>query len=448
MTQGDFFKGKKIAVVGLGPRGEMRSDIKFLLKLGASVALYDQRGLPAIRTVTGDLKKFGLKESFFGGISGEALTAYDLIILSPELPRSAEFLKEARGRNIQIEYPDVLALKLAPPVTIVGVMGSCGKKAILSMLFESVKQSFRATGMPVPFVIDCEYPGGSLSILSKVKKDGMIIVRMPDNALVEYARAHLSPSVAIIAVAPSVPDTFSLLSKALAHQTYNSFVVTTDEIADMIHNFDERRNKARIVRTRASRLPAEWNIPFRGEHEREDAALVLETASLFKIDEKFVRSAVVDYIEKKSPGSIIFVKKIKGVSFYDDSSSERPLATLAALRALSASSSDPTTSTILIMGGAQTGADYDVLLEHMSQYSKTIVLVPGSGTNALRKQLGTMDDITCLSAPSIEIAVKLARAETKSGDRILYSPAFAAAGLDRSRAERGERFVKAVRGLW
>jgi UDP-N-acetylmuramoylalanine-D-glutamate ligase len=52
-----------------------------------------------------------------------------------------------------------------------------------------------------------------------------------------------------------------------------------------------------------------------------------------------------------------------------------------------------------------------------------------------------------LSAPSIEAAVKLARVEAKSGDRILYSPAFAAAGLDRSRAERGERFVKAVRGL-
>jgi len=31
---------------------------------------------------------------------------------------------------------------------------------------------------------------------------------------------------------------------------------------------------------------------------------------------------------------------------------------------------------------------------------------------------------------------------------VLYSPAFAAAGIDRSRAERGERFVKAVRGLW
>ena len=136
------------------------------------------------------------------------------------------------------------------------------------------------------------------------------------------------------------------------------------------------------------------------------------------------------------------------MAFYDDSSSERPEATLAALKALSSSSSDPTTATILIMGGAETGADYDLLLKNISQYTKVLVLVPGSGTLGLRKRLGAIENLKCLSAPSVEVAVKLARAEAKSGDRILYSPAFAAAGYDSSRAARSERFVKAVRGLW
>jgi UDP-N-acetylmuramoylalanine-D-glutamate ligase len=448
MTYGDFFKGKKVAVVGLGPRGEMRSDIKFLLKQGVAVTVYDMRGLPALRRIIADLKIAGLKEYSLGGVPGETLAAHDLIILSPDLPRSAEFLKESRNRAIPVEYPDILSLKLAPPVTIVGVMGSCGKKAIISMLADSIKRSFRATGMPAPFVIDCEYSDGSLAILSRIKKDGLVIVRMPDYFLAEYARARLSPSVAIIAVAPSTPDPFSTMSKTLAYQTYNSFIITTDEIADMIHNSDEYRNKAKIVRTRAGRFPREWGISFRGEHEREDAALVLETASLFKIDENFVRAAALDYTGKKSPGGIIFVKKVKGVAFYDDSSSERPEATLAALKALSSSSSDPTTATILIIGGAETGADYDLLLKNISQYTKVLVLVSGSGTLGIRKRLGAIENLKCLSAPSVEVAVKLARAEAKSGDRILYSPAFAAAGYDPSRAARSERFVKAVRGLW
>jgi UDP-N-acetylmuramoylalanine-D-glutamate ligase len=449
MTYGDFFKGKKVAVVGLGPRGEMRHDIKFLLKQGVAVTVYDMRGLSALRRIIADLKAAGLKEYLLGGVPGEALAAHDLIILSPDLPRSAEFLKESRNLAIPIEYPDILSLKLAPPVTIVGVMGSCGKKAIISMLADSIKRSFRATGMPAPFIIDCEYSNGSLAILSRIKKDGLVIVRMPDYSLAEYARARLSPSVAIIAVAPSTPDPFSTMSKTLAYQTYNSFIITTDEIADMIHNSDEYRNKAKIVRTRAGRFPREWGISFRGEHEREDAALVLETASLFKIDENFVRAAALDYTGKKSPGGIIFIKKVKGVAFYDDSSSERPEATLAALRALSSSPlGNPGADTILIMGGAETGADYDLLLQNISQYTKVLVLVPGSGTLGLRKRLGAIENLKCLSAPSVEVAVKLARAEAKAGDRILYSPAFAAAGYDPSRAARGERFVKAVRGLW
>lgn len=449
MTYGDFFKGKKVAVVGLGPRGEMRPDIKFLLKQGAVVTVYDMRGKVVLRHIIADLKAAGLKEYSLGGMPGEALAAHDLIILSPDLPRSAEFLKEARNRTIPIEYPDILALKLAPPVTIVGVMGSCGKKAIISMLADSIKHSFRTTGMPPPFIIDNEYFGGSLAILSRIKKDGLVIVRIPDYSLVEYARARLSPSVAVIAVAPSAPDPFSALSQTLAYQTYNSFVVTTDDIADMIHNSDLHRNKAKIIRTRAGRFPREWGISFRGDYEREDAALVLETASLFKINEKFVRAAAMDYTKKKSPGCITFIKKVKGVSFYDDSSSERPEATLAALRALSGSAAnDLGAVNILIMGGAETGADYDLLLKNLSQYTRVLVLVPGSGTLGLRKRLGAIENIKCLSAPSIEVAVKLARAEAKSGDRILYSPAFSAAGYDRSRAERGERFVKAVRGLW
>ena len=448
MTHTDFWKGKKVAVVGLGPRGEMRADVKFLLKQGVAVTVYDMRGLPALRRIIADLKTAGLKEYLLGSVPGESLVAHDLIILSPELPRSAEFLKSARSRAIPIEYPDILALKLAPSVTIVGVMGSCGKKVIISMLADSIKHSFRATGIPAPFVIDCESSGGSLAILSRIKKDGLVIVRIPDHFLAEYGKARLSPSVAVIAVAPSTPDSFSALTQTLAYQTYNSFIVTTDDIADMIHNSDEHHNKAKIIRTRASRVPAEWGISFKGEYEREDAALVLETAFLFKIDEKFVRDAAMDYAEKKSPGSIICVKKVKNVSFYDDSSSERPIATMAALRALSSSSSDPSTATILIMGGAETGADYDLLLKNISQYAKVLVLVPGSGTLGLRKRLGVIENLKCLSAPSIEAAVKIARAEAKSGDRILYSPAFAAAGYDRSRAERGERYVKAVRGLW
>jgi hypothetical protein len=41
----------------------------------------------------------------------------DLIILSHEYPRESSFLKNAKEKNIPIEYPETLFFKLAPPVT-------------------------------------------------------------------------------------------------------------------------------------------------------------------------------------------------------------------------------------------------------------------------------------------------------------------------------------------
>lgn len=445
MTQADFWKGKKVAVVGLGPAGEMRADVKFLLGQEALVTAYDMRGKAALRRVISDLKAAGLSDCRTGGVPAEELAAYDLILLSPDMPRASAFLKDARARNVPIEYPDILALKRAPPVSFVGVMGSCGKTAIISMLAGALKRGFKATGMPAPFILDCESSVGSLALLAKAKKDSVVIVRMPDYLLAEYGKARLSPHVAIMAAAPSLLDPFA----ALAYQTYNNFLITTDEIADRIHDGGDHRSKAKIIRTPASRLPRSWSMAF-AEHEREDAALVFEAATLFKVDERFVRASVEDYLGKKSAGTIALVKKVKGVAFYDDSSSEQPIATLAALRSLSAGSfaGDPNGGTILIMGGASTEADYEPLLKTVSQYARAVVLVPGSGTVGIRRELAGFEHLKCLSAPSVESAVKMARAEAGQGDRVLYSPAFAAAGIDSSRALRGERYVKAVRGLW
>ena len=225
-------------------------------------------------------------------------------------------------------------------------------------------------------VFDCESAAGSPCSHVQGRKHSLAVVRMPDHLLSEYAKARLSPHVAIIAVTPSVNDPFG----ALAYQTYNNFIITTDEIADSIHASGGAKSKAKIIRTPASRWPTAWNTDFAGAQEREDAALVLEAAALFRVDEKFVRASVDDYLGKKSAGSISLAKKFKGVSFYNDASSERPLATLAALRSLSAESfaGDPNGGTILVMGGASTDADYGPLLRNVSQYAKAVVPVPGA----------------------------------------------------------------------
>jgi UDP-N-acetylmuramoylalanine-D-glutamate ligase len=58
-----------------------------------------------------------------------------------------------------------------------------------------------------------------------------------------------------------------------------------------------------------------------------------------------------------------------------------------------------------------------------------------------------MDDIESLHVLNLEQAVIKAKEIASKGDIVLFSPGFDAVGVDVSRKERGERFVKAVRNL-
>ena len=83
----------------------------------------------------------------------------------------------------------------------------------------------------------------------------------------------------------------------------------------------------------------------------------------------------------------------------------------------------------------------------MPQYVKAVILVPGSGTIKERKEIAKLDHVGVYSVSSIEESARLAFEKSEKGDRILFSPGFEARGMDSSRKDRGERFVKAVRAL-
>jgi UDP-N-acetylmuramoylalanine-D-glutamate ligase len=64
-----------------------------------------------------------------------------------------------------------------------------------------------------------------------------------------------------------------------------------------------------------------------------------------------------------------------------------------------------------------------------------------------RKLLQEMTKISVLSAPSVEEAVRLAFENANKSTKVLFSPGFAAGGIDSCRKDRGERFMRAVRTL-
>ena len=439
MSSRDFFLGKRIAVIGMGPHGEMVADVKYLIKANALVSVYDIRSEARVRNHIAFLRSVGLANHVCGMIPSDDLLDMDLIILSHEYSRDSSFLKDAHRKGIQIEYPETLFLKLVPPVTVVAIMGSCGKTTVLSMLSPMLDAACANESNQSCFIADPESGGGILANLKKMKSSDIVIMRVIEHIEREIAALDWSPQVAVFTTVP--PSGSYRLSpfEILEHQTYNNHIVSSDSVIDVLRTA-KLNIKAKMLRTKPTIIPADWPFKGRAPHDRDNAALALQTARIFKVSDDIAREVLGRW--KPLRGRLEPVKKVKNVEFYNDTASVSPDATVSGMASLSENR-----NMVLIAGGADGGADYREFRAVLPQYAHTLIVVPGSGTLRERASLRDMDKVEVISVPSIEEAARSALDHARKGDRVLFSPAFAAVGLDGSRAERGERFVRAVRAL-
>lgn len=445
MAARDYLKNKRIAVVGLGTHGEMVEDVKFLIKAGALVSVYDLKSEARLKNHLVFLRTIGLANYVCGSIPADDLLDMDMIILSHEYPRDATFLKAVHvansdGKSIPIEYPETLFFKLAPPVTIVGIMGAHGKSTLMSMLQPLLDMACSSIDGQGFFVIDPESSDGILANLKKIKSGDIVLFRIVGFIMKELYKIRISPQVAVFTSVPFEDSYDRSPFEILSYQTYNNFIVASDEIVDMTHSL-KVQPKAKMLRTKSSMIPADWQLNEKNFiHDREIAALALQTASLFKVDNESARNVLTRW--KSLKGRLELVKKVKNIEFYNDSAAVSSTAVLMAIKTLSRDR-----NVVLIFGGAKSDGYYKPLYEVISQYVHTVVLLPGSGTLRERNIIEKIPNLFVKSVPSIEEAVRMAVESARKGDIVLFSPGFEAVGVDSSRKERGERFVRTVRGM-
>jgi len=438
MASRDFFKGKRVAVVGLGLYGEMVEDVKYLIKAGALVALYDLRSEARLKSHLVFLRSIGLANYVCGSIPVEDLFDMDMVILSHEYPRDSLFLKEIKERKIPIEYPETVFFKHAPPVSVVGIMGVCGKATVMSML-QPMLESACKSGDQKLYGVDPETGDGIIAHLKKIRSGDIVLMRITEPMAVELHAIRMSPHVAIFTTLSDKSRYADAAFELLEYQTYNNFIIGDDKVIDHIH-LRKIQPKAKMLRTKANIVPESWGFAGRGVHDRENASLALQAARLFKVEDDIAVGVLSSW--KPLKGRMELVKKVKNVEFYNDAASVISCSTELALASLSSNK-----NVVLVFGGAENGCDYTHLFSTLPQYAHAVVLVPGSGTMRERAYLRNLKDVNVVSAPSIEEAARLAMENSKKGDRVLFSPGFEAYGVDGSRKERGERFVRAVRSL-
>ncbi len=451
------FKGKKITVMGLGLLGRGIGYTKFLAECGADLVVTDLKNKEQLATSIKALKKYstppkqglGVIKFVLGEHRLEDFKNRDMIIKAAGVPLDSIYIAEAKRNNIPVEMDVSLFAKCAPNVKIVGVTGTRGKSMTTTLIYEILKANEKILKTNV-------YVGGNLRglatlpLLKKVKDGDILVCELDSWQLQGFGDAKISPQISVFTT--FMPDHmnyykdnmekyFDDKANIFKYQKKDDVLIIRPGMKKFIKKID---TKGKFIVVNKEEV-LNWKFSVLGEHHRENLACAVEIAKQFSIPISKVKKSIASF--KDLEGRMQLFRTYKGVKIYNDNNATTPEATIAGLEALKPLRQDlrGKKNIVLICGGADKGLELGPLVKAMDKYCKAVVFLNGSGTERLinNEELRIKNEIT----DNLKDAVKKALENTKKGDVILFSPAFASFGMFNNEYERNDEFLKIIKGL-
>ena len=426
-----FFKGKKITMMGLGLLGRGVGDAAFLAECGAEVLVTDLKSKNELKSSLQKLRKYNHIKYILGRHRLEDFKNTDLILKSAGVPLDSIYIKEARKHKIPVEMSAALFAKFSG-IPMLGVTGTRGKSTVTHLIAHILKSAGKK------IILGGNVRGVSnLQLLKDTKGTDMSVFELDSWQLQGFGESKISPLIAVFTNFLSdhlnyyKNDTkkyFSDKSYIYKFQNRNDILVLGPKMRGLIKNA-----KSKIINTSVKNIPKSWKINLKGEHNLENIICAVEVARILKIKEKIIKKAVESF--KTIPGRLEMVKKMRGVYIYNDTNSTTPDAVIAALNSFPK-------KVILIMGGMDKGPKVDDLVKILPRKTKYIFLTPGSGGDKIRRH-----KIKTERVPGLQGAVTTAMKKSKAGDVILFSPGFASFNMFKNEYDRGDQFMKIVKKL-
>jgi len=426
-----YFKGKKITVMGLGLLGRGLGYTKFLAECGADLIVTDLKSQSELESSLKELKKFNNIKFVLGKHRLKDFKNRDIIMKAASVPFDSPFIKEAKKNRIPVEMDVSLFVKLAPKITLVGVTGTRGKSMVTMLIYEILDKNLKNRTVHV---------GGNvrgvatLPLLKKIKTNDVLACELDSWQLQGFGEDKISPHISVFT--SFMPDhmnyyTSTGLSTSKAMKKY---------LSDKKNIFKyQKKGDVLVIRPGVRKLISKGLkskvIEVKGDtFQQENMACAVAVAKLFKIKEKDIARSVKNF--KGLEGRLQHIKTINGVKIYNDNHATTPEATMAGMEILGRDS-----NIVLVTGGADKKLPLSHFQEVVNDYCKAVVLIPGSGTNKLKK----LKNVVKVS--SLKEAVGVAMRKARKGGIVLFSPAFASFGMFKNEYDRGDQFMQIVRHL-
>ena len=456
-----YTKNKKVTVMGLGLLGRGIGVVKFLAECGADLIVTDLKTEEQLASALKPLAKYKNIKYVLGEHRLADFANRDLIIRAANVPMDSIFLAEARKNNIPIEQDASLFVKFVklhlPKVKIVGVTGTRGKTTVTMLLADILKSAFGDQNVHL---------GGNirgLATLPLVKK-----IKDTDTVLMELDSWQLnsfSPSVRGLSGGPEegISPHVSVFTNLLVdHQNYykNSMelyfadkaniyryqktgdvIVAGKEIAKKIKNQRSKiKNGGKLIEVNAKNFPVGWKTKLLGEHNLFTTALAVEAARALGVKEAVIKKAVANFAGV--PGRLEFVREVKSVKYYNDTTATTPDGVMAALEALKKYQGQ----IILLGGGADKELTYGDYAKVVKKTVKALALFKGAATDKIITALGK-NKIPFEVFDNMKSAFAWAKLQANRGDVVLLSPGAASFGVFKNEYDRGDQFVSLVKKI-
>ena len=464
----EYFKGKKITMLGLGLLGRGLNDAKFLAECGADLLITDLKTKEQLAPTLKKLAKFKNIKYVLGEHRLEYFRDCDMVLKSAGVPLDSPYILEAQKNNIPVEMDESLFAKLADDVITVGVTGTRGKTTTTYIIYEILKSSF---GNRV-------HLGGNikglatLPLLKKVKPGDIVVMELSSWQLQGWGDSKISPHISVFTnflndhlnyyekVSKDREDALQKYfdDKALIfkNQKENDFLILNSEIEKEIKSRFAGKIKSKIILPNNKQID-NWDLKIKGEHNKTHILQAIEVAKILGVEDKIIKKAVENFSGVE--GRQEFLREYKGIKIYNDTTATTPDATIVALKALSDSRikiqdsgiigknhesrvmNPESKRIILIMGGADKKLDMSELIKEVPKYCKKVILLAGTGTEKLEGK------INGAVVKSLKEGLLEALKEAKKGDILILSPAFASFGMFTNEFDRGEQFVRLIKAL-
>lgn len=391
-----------------------------------------------------------------GRHSEERILKADIIIKSPGIPNSSEFVK----RLVKVGKQPIGEIEFAANFTkakLICITGSNGKTTTTHLVHHVLKNG----GLNVEM---CGNMGVSFARKLIGEQADYYVLELSSFQLEDMYKFRADISV-LLNITPDHLDRYEnsmdLYGQAKMRITQNQtaedfFIYNADDL-EIKKQLNKNKVKAQkmpfslvdetveggfmneeqqIITIKNKLTMSIHDLALKGKHNVQNSLVAGIAGRLVELRKESIRESLSDFTNVEH--RLEFVAKVNGIEFINDSKATNINATWYALESMNA-------PTVWIVGGVDKGNDYDELLALVKEKVKAIICL-GKDNEKIKEVFGEVVE-TIVETQSPMEAVAFSYQLAKKDETVLLSPACASFDLFENYEDRGQQFKNAVRAL-